>query len=487
MERRLIQFIAGLRAAGVRISIAESEDAFKAVQRVGMRNQTLFKEALQLTLIKKGADTPTLEALFPIYFQAPSIQANNLIDKLSPEEQQLLHRTVDELLAQLSDSTDEVRQPRLPKELSKEQQIEQTRQLVEALLSGQSVAAETFEQASQQVLPNSTRNVDLSRRWSLEQRIMHHMGGQLLTKVKDPLPGQLHKAGLNNDTINELMQGLTANLELFQEQVAEQIELSIAQQWADQHSERTHQADQLMDRTLQQLTEQEATLLRQEIRRLVAQLRSKIALRQKQAKRNSLDIRKTLRRNMRYGGVPLELIYKTQDKKPQLLLLCDISNSMRKVVEFTLRLVYELQDQVSNVRTFTYIDTLTEISQTFAQASPEMALHQVATHLRPHHPNTDLGRCLADLLQNYREMITPQTTVIIVGDACNSWNDPRVNVMAKLQQFSKEIMWLNPRPENLWEANDCDMLKYRPFAQAVYQVGTLTELTVAIDQLFREN
>ena len=35
MDLRMVDFIAGLRAAGVRVSIAESSDAFRAVEQVG--------------------------------------------------------------------------------------------------------------------------------------------------------------------------------------------------------------------------------------------------------------------------------------------------------------------------------------------------------------------------------------------------------------------------------------------------------------------
>ena len=70
MEQRIIDFIAGLRAAGVRISIAESADAFRAVDLLGAQDRDTFRVSLRTTLVKEPADVPTFEQLFPLYFDS---------------------------------------------------------------------------------------------------------------------------------------------------------------------------------------------------------------------------------------------------------------------------------------------------------------------------------------------------------------------------------------------------------------------------------
>jgi len=76
MEERLIEFIAGLRAAGVRISVAESADSFRAIQEVGVYERDIFRAALSATLIKDLADVEAFDRLFPVYFgrEAPPMQ-----------------------------------------------------------------------------------------------------------------------------------------------------------------------------------------------------------------------------------------------------------------------------------------------------------------------------------------------------------------------------------------------------------------------------
>ena len=50
MDQRIVEFVAALRAAGVRVSLAESADAFQAVDEVGVMEREVFKTGLRSTL-----------------------------------------------------------------------------------------------------------------------------------------------------------------------------------------------------------------------------------------------------------------------------------------------------------------------------------------------------------------------------------------------------------------------------------------------------
>ena len=78
--------------------------------------------------------------------------------------------------------------------------------------------------------------------------------------------------------------------------------------------------------------------IRDEIRRLAAKLRSRASLRQRKKRTGQFDPRKTIRQNMKYGGVPIEMKFKKKHKKPKLVLICDLSTSMRYMVEFLMTL-----------------------------------------------------------------------------------------------------------------------------------------------------
>jgi hypothetical protein len=47
MDARIVHFIAALRASGVRISLAESEDAMHAIDQLGVEDRELFRVSLR--------------------------------------------------------------------------------------------------------------------------------------------------------------------------------------------------------------------------------------------------------------------------------------------------------------------------------------------------------------------------------------------------------------------------------------------------------
>jgi len=70
LRDQLVRFIAALRAAGVRISVAESIDAMNAVAAVGLERARMH-EALAAALIKDEADRATFDESFNRFFAAP--------------------------------------------------------------------------------------------------------------------------------------------------------------------------------------------------------------------------------------------------------------------------------------------------------------------------------------------------------------------------------------------------------------------------------
>jgi uncharacterized protein with von Willebrand factor type A (vWA) domain len=293
----------------------------------------------------------------------------------------------------------------------------------------------------------------------------------------------LMEMGMSEEAVEQLMEGMEANREAPSEQVAQHLGSSAARQQAEAHPYQKQDLSELMDRPFQQLSEREADLLRDEVRKLAAQLRSKAALRRKRGKRGTLDVKRMLRTNLRYGGVPMELLFRNRHLKPKLLLICDISTSMRPVVDFLLRLIYELQDQVSSAHSFAFIADMEDISDDLHANPPDVAVRSVLTRLPPGHYNTDLGFSLSTLMSQHAGTVDSRTTVILVGDARNNYNDPRLDLMEQIQRRCRRIVWLNPEHPHLWGTGDSDMPAYLPYTQAVHRVSTLAELTDAVDKL----
>jgi glyoxylase-like metal-dependent hydrolase (beta-lactamase superfamily II) len=124
--------------------------------------------------------------------------------------------------------------------------------------------------------------------------------------------------------------------------------------------------DELMNRPFNALSDKDMDILRKEVRRLAQMLRSRVALRQKRAKTGQLDAKATIRANLKHNSVPIELKHRDRTLKPKLVVICDISTSMRPASELMLSLLYALQDQISKTHAFAFIDRLEYISPDFS-------------------------------------------------------------------------------------------------------------------------
>ena len=79
--------------------------------------------------------------------------------------------------------------------------------------------------------------------------------------------------------------------------------------------------------------------------------------------------------------------------------------------------------------------------------------------------------------------IDRRTTVVILGDARNNQNDPRVDALAAIKARCARLVWLNPEPEPSWGLGDSEMERYLPFCTFAASVRSLGELRTAVSRL----
>ncbi len=184
--------------------------------------------------------------------------------------------------------------------------------------------------------------------------------------------------------------------------------------------------------------------------------------------------------------MPLEIQYRERHLKPRLVLICDISTSMRYCAEFMLTLIYELQDQVSKARSFVFIDDVHEISDFFREQPPNQAIRTVLSNFPPGSYNTDLGSSLQTFYNDKLEALDHRTTIIILGDGRNNYNDPRLDMALELRRRSRRLIWFNPESPSQWNTGDSDMSRYAPLSDGVFQVRNLAQLVEAIDRIMTD-
>ena len=455
MEERMIRFITALRAGGVRISLAESEDAFRAVAHLGVQDRDAFRLSLRATLVKDADGLPVFDELFPLFFDsADTPPMMDMTEDMSPEEAQMLAQAMQMFNKQL-------------------------RQMMEKLLRGDQLAPEELQRLGQMVGLNQMD--DMRYRDWMARRMMKALQ---FSEVRDALREMmelLQQMGMSKERLEHMRELLKANQQAMQEQLGQFAGQRIAENMSEQGPRDS--IDDLLDLPFGALSDREMDALRKEVSRLANRLRSRIALRQKRAKSGQLDAKATIRANLKYGGVPMEIHHRDHRLKPKLIIICDISTSMRYCSELMLSLVYALQDLVTKTHAFAFIDHLEYISPDFAGRQPKDAIAEVLVRMPPGHYSTDLGYSLDNFARGFMDTLDSRTTVIMVGDARNNFNDPRLDLFQKMARRSRRTIWINPEQPMLWGSGDSDMLSYAPLCDNVTVASTLAELTAAIDSM----
>jgi len=446
----------------LRVSLAESADAFRAIENIGVADRDLFRAALRTTLVKEAVDIPQFEKLFPLYFGSggpPMFDPNR---ELSPGDMQMLKNTLRDLLGD----------------------NQRLRQLMQYLLEGLNPTREEMEQLGNRAGVPLARHPQ-QQQW-LTRRMLRQLGmDEEFRDLMAQLIQKLEEMGMRWETLRRLGQIAEENLRRLEEQFEQYVGAQIAQNAVKDSRERQPlRGPDLMHRSFGALSEREIAELRNQVRRLAARLRSRAALRQRRGKRGTLDAKRTLRANLRHANVPIELKHRRRRLKPKLVLVCDVSTSVRAVVEFMLRIVYELHDQIHSTHSFVFIDDIVDVSSEFAQHRPEIAVENVLENNPPGYYNTNLGFSLAHFCKEHLATVDHRTTVIILGDGRNNYLDPRLDAFQEIKKRARRIVWLNPEHPQLWGTGDSDMPQYLPYCDAVHQVGNLAQLTEAIDRLF---
>lgn len=461
MDKRIIEFIRTLRAAGVRISVAESADAADALDEIGLFEREIFRLALRTTLVKESNDHETFEHFFPLFFDTAAPPMFDMEQELTPDQQQMLQQALQSMAGNM----------------------QALQQLLQQMMKGQQFNQDQLSQMGQQVgLPNGNNP---SQEGYYQRMMQRAMGLQQLQELLEQLAEQLQEAGMSEQAIDEIMNMLQSNRDALAEQIQRYVGSSIAQNMVEQQEQQPEQRD-LMNIPFQYLSPEEVDQLRDEVKRLAARLRSRAALRQKRDKNGNPDPKSTIRSNLRYGGVPLEIKYRDRHLKPRLVLVCDISTSMRYCSEFMLTMIYELQDQVAKARSFIFIDNMHEISHYFKAQRPEVAVQAVLEENPPGSYNTNLGNSLQTFFNDTLDAVDGRTTVIILGDGRNNYNDPRLDLAHDLRRRARRVLWFNPEPEHQWGTGDSNMLDYAPISSGVYQVRNLAQLVAAIDRIMAD-
>jgi len=216
-----------------------------------------------------------------------------------------------------------------------------------------------------------------------------------------------------------------------------------------------------------------------ELERLARRLATRKGRRRRAAKAGQVHLRRTLRRAVKGGGVLEHTDHRPS--RPDLWLLCDMSNSVRQFSCFMLLFVSILQRRFNRVRSFAFVDRLLEITDDLGQENLSRL------RLRGHDLTgySHYGEVLRQFHVEHLEALTRRTTVIILGDARNNWNSlDGTEVLPEIRGSAAALYWLNPLRREAWSKGDCLMEIYAPLCTAAFPCSNIEQLERLVKAVF---
>ncbi len=204
--------------------------------------------------------------------------------------------------------------------------------------------------------------------------------------------------------------------------------------------------------------------LRRTVHPLARKLATRLAARRRRAARGQIDLRRTLRRSLTTGGVPLRPAYRLRrPARPELVLLCDVSGSVAGFADFTMLLVQAMREQFSKVRVFAFVNRTAEVTDLLRHGDDPARLAArilAEAKVMGYHGNSDYGSALGDFAEHHLDAVGPRTCVLVLGDARNNHRDPNPDALRRIAARARRVFWLNPEQPALWPTGDSAALTY---------------------------
>ncbi|MFD9692194.1 VWA domain-containing protein, partial [Kitasatospora sp. NPDC059088] len=199
--------------------------------------------------------------------------------------------------------------------------------------------------------------------------------------------------------------------------------------------------------------------LRRTVHPLARKLATRLAARRRRAARGRIDLRRTLRRSLGTGGVPLRPAYRLRrPARPELVLLCDVSGSVAGFADFTMLLVQAMGEQFSKVRVFAFVNRTAEVTDLLrrGEGDPARLAARIVAEARVtgYHGNSDYGSALGEFADHHLAAVGPRTCVLVLGDARNNHRDPHPEALRRIASRARRVIWLNPERPALWTTGD---------------------------------
>lgn len=469
MQRTVGSFIGVLRTAGLPVSIPETLEAHRALDLVGFADPVLLKHAWAAVLAKSEEEQAIFESCFDRFFAPPD---------RAPEDGRLRRRDAETERPDTPDDDDLMPiggQPFGGGGGSGTSELRTDAALARMLMEGDRAAlAQAVEGAAEAV--------------GLEQIRLFTQTGRFTRMIMeeidlDGLDAEIAAQEARDDAVGaDLARALRLGRQRLFRRVAERVDRQLALK-ADGES-RAIREDILTRVRLSAVDRRDYRMMAELIRKMAKKLIALHSRRRKVTDRGHLDLRRTLRRNVAFDGVLMDLHWKQKKvDRPEIFALCDVSGSVSAYARFLLMFLYSLGEVLPKVRAFAFTGPLAEVTEQFQRQEVERAVAEVITKFG--FGSSDYGMALDQFAGLCMDEVDHRSTVIILGDARTNNVNPRIETLELLHRRARRVIWLNPESTGQWGTGDSAMLRYAAHCTRVESCGSLRQLERAVDNILR--
>lgn len=414
----VVRFAGLLRHLGVPVSTAEVLDALAALPGVDVLDRAQFRAALAATLVKGTAALATFDAAFQAFFADPGERRQRMQEQRARADA-AMHRQKTGREAAERDLTFQGR----PLDLTAAQK----------------------DAYSAMDAPDRARLRDFLERSSTGVKV----DATLMPLVQNIVRGHLDR---QRRLLQEELEGTRKAVALPLAPTGDPEYDALIASVADRLRESPEQT--LLTLDIGRIPESEQVHAQRLVRQLARRLATRISRRYRRTRRRKhIDLRRTARGSIRYGGAPFRLAYRWRAvRRPRMLLICDVSGSMARYSRFVLEFAYGLARVVSGIESFVFSEDLERVTPFFQQRRDfAETMGDVVRSSVQWGRGTNLSATLRTFMARNRGVLTPHTVVVIVSDTKTLAAADAAAQLRAIRGRVREVLWLCTLPRAQWD------------------------------------
>ncbi|KAA0120297.1 VWA domain-containing protein [Mycolicibacterium sp. P9-22] len=458
----LVEFVEALRGVGIAVGPSETVDAGRVMTVLGLGDREALREGLACAVLRRADHRDTYDAMFDLWWPAaygartvvedePDAEAGP--EGMPPEDIEAMRAALIDMLGPDSD-------------------LENFDDRLAAMIARIVEAYGRY---------NSSRGPSYSSYQALKAMALDELEGRLLAGLLAPYGEE------PTPTQEEIAKAMAAQrVSQLRRMVEAETKRRTAEQLGRDHVQ-MYGVPQLAENVeFLRASGEQLRQMRKTVQPLARTLATRLAAKRRRSAHGQIDLRKTLRKSMSTGGVPIEVVLKKpHPARPELVVLCDVSGSVAGFSHFTLMLVSALRQQFSRVRVFAFIDTTDEVTHMFGpDADLAVAVQRITreagVYTRDGH--SDYGHAFVSFAQNFPNVLSPRSSLLILGDARNNYRNPETELLTRMVNASRHAHWLNPEPRHLWGSGDSAVPRYTDLIP-MHECRSAKQLAAVIDAL----